>query len=495
MKGSGNVLFITSVFFVCFLLYLALFKNNKYQVSEEFNQIESKEDITNYDDFLDFYNIKDKNELGEILNGNYNEDLTYIYQNNMTLYYSVFSKDSIQHLETQKKFFNISPYFKTHRMNDCPSRDQYLYTHISMDKLANSIPDLNITIDKSKGLSIKDTTLYGPLSHQLGIFPNEHSVFLLFSVRILQKTTENPTIMQIFANNMNNNSFKLEIIGDEIQFDMKELYTVRFIMYYGENVKTSGEIEIKKDNIYLLSYIKNINTIDLILYDMSNKQFVEVFKINLIFPEEKKISSLSNKEIVINEKADLDLSVFAMAIFNQPINDKMYIINHFITEISKTKSEFRNMASAFFISQNIKDAALMCPYDKLTCSACSNIKDFSDMQNIIKNASDECKKQISNYCKINTKSKGCECWAEENNTPSCEIFRGIFDSQDICKIALEKKCFENDINIDNTNNIDSEILKKEKCDNYKKCMNKYIKEDDWSINEDDILVYENIGIN
>lgn len=490
MNGRGNILFITTLFFISFLLYLAFFKN-KNKVTEEFNQIESKEDIKNYNDFLDFYNIKDKNELQEILNGNYNEDLTYIYQNNMTLYYSVFSKDSIQYIGAQKKFYNISPYFKTHTMNDCPSRNQYEYTHIALDQLSNvtSNSEKNVFLDKSRGLDIKDTTLYGPLSHQLGILPNEHSVFLLFSARLLQNSDQNSTIMQIFANNMNNNSFKLDIIGKEIQFDMKELYTVKFIMNYGENTKTSDYVEIKKDSLYLLTYIKNVNTIDLLLYDMSNKNFVEIFKVNLINPQEKKISSLSNKEIVLNTESDLDISIFSLAIFNQAINDKMYIINHFITEIAKTQSDFRNMASAFFYSQTIKEEVLACPYDKITCQACSNITDFSDTQNIINIATDDCKKQINNYCKLNTKSKGCECWAEENKSSSCKIFRSIFDSDELCKLATEQKCFVPEEIIELPRKVDT---KKELCDNYKKCVNKYINPDDWTIDEDNILAYKNI---
>lgn len=489
MKTS--IIIFSIIFFIAFFVYVYMFRPN-INVAEEFNQIDGSKEIQNYDQFLEYYNIRDKAELESLLKGTYNEDLSYIYQNNMTLYYSVFSTESIRNLIT-RKWNNISPYFKTHTMLDCPSRNQYLYTHINLDKLTNSIePDLALKTIMQNGISVKDTVMRGPLSHQLGIVPTNHSVFFLFSARILNNTTENSTLIQIFANNMKNNAFKLDIKGGSILFDTIDSYNVKFDLQYGDSIATSAGIDLKKDTIYLMAYTKNANSIDLVMHDMSTKNFIDIFQIDITSSTDK-ASTLSNKEIVLNNESNLDISLYALAIFNQPINDKMYIINYFLTEISKTTPEFRNMANAFFYAEDAKDKIEQCPYDTSTCAACSDVTNFNDSKNIILQGSEECKQLINGYCSSNIAAKGCECWSDlaKDNT-SCAIFRSIFDGDDeLCRLADEKKCFQKDVSISDTTDVE---IKNKNCAIKKVCVDKYIKDGDWAVNDDYVLEYENISI-
>lgn len=422
------------------------------------NTFEQFEDRTNQDtdyklsfnDFLTKYNIKGKDELKNILSGNYNEDLNYIYNNNLTLYYSIFSKDSLN--LTTYLWKNISPYFTKNVLKECKTRNHMEYTDFVLEKKGD------IIADKIDGLVIKETFLQGPLTHQLGINSINFTYVLLFKIGILEKHDDNLSFFKSYANTISNNALSIEIIGNSIRFDYKDTYTVKFRIDYAgiSEPFISPDIELNRNNVLLLNCVKDKYSIDVSIFDMSTMIKIPIVTINEI----KEIDSniiLSNKEISINQNSNLNIHIYAIALFNQSITDNMYIINYFNNELYKISAEFKTLSSVYLsVEDHDQNKSSSCIYDKIVCDTCDDIIDWNNITSLT-NASKECKTAINDFCKLNTTAKGCECW--QSNSLECQIIKSMFDGTS--NLTL---CTQSNVN-SNIDNFD--------CSIYKDCLKKF----------------------
>lgn len=451
-----NAIIINTVTVLIAAIVLFIFIPSK----EKYENFPNNQLVT-FEDFLKKYNISDETELRSILTGEYNEDLTHIYNSNMTLYYSIFSIKSYQF--TQKKmWYNISPYFENFIMKDCPTRKQIQYTHLNIGNMKIDY------IDRFNGVYVGDTIIYGPPSYQLGFDPNEFTILLLFRFEKLEFSNNNTNIYHIFANTMYNNALDISIINNSIKTDQKGNYTFKLALRFAnDNIITSNDIEVNINNVQMMTVVKDNLNLKLSINDMVNNVEVKVFDITLN-DTHKMDMLLSNKEMCINETSNCHINIFAFAIFNKAIHDKLYLVKYFSIELYKISAEFKLLSGAFLTSQNLINKAKECPYNPITCSICKDVTDWQ--QRDLTKFNQECLSAINDECKKNPALPSCECWSKEKeDSLQCTKFKAIFDkSLDLCPKQEPEK---NELPVTNVEDI--------KCKEFAKCMNNLVDENDW----------------
>lgn len=458
--------------FLMFVIIIYSLLTESYM--EKYENVVGSQTPMTFEDFIKKFNIKDDSELSAILTARYNEDLTDIYNNNMTLYYSIFSVNSYK-LPSEKLWYNISPFFETHVMKDCPTRNQMNLTHIN-----NGNVDIDM-IGRFNGVPINNTTLEGPLSYQMGFEPRGFSVFLLYKFETLTYGQEKDftNIFHIFGNTLYNNAVDLAIVNNSIRFDQKETYTLKFALRYSsDEIIISQDVEVNINNVHLLSFVKDSLNIYVYLNDMNRNTEVEIFKHVLNGEKHKFDLLLSNKKFVINENKKFNCNIFAISVFNQPIIDRLKVIKYFSNELYKISDEFKRLAMVFLSAQMAVKKLSQCPYSKETCEICGSVKDWTDMD--ITKLNKECLSAINKNCSLDPSIRNCDCWEKSQKTNDyCTKYRSIFDSNiDLCP----KK---EDVIIPPT------IVKDTRCDDYLKCINGIIKPLDWSVDNENIKVFEN----
>lgn len=133
---------------------------------------------------------------------------------------------------------------------------------------------------------------------------------------------------------------------------------------------------------------------------------------------------LSNKEFSI-KSVPMTLRTFALyrkaidVSFMQSL--KTYIENRRIT----LNDSYIDLLDQVRQSENRASCALQ---DTSVCSrSCPQVTNWTNMNDIMKNASDGCKAAITTYCTNNTTDPFCNCWLPENeNNASCGVVRSFF---------------------------------------------------------------------
>lgn len=453
------IIIIAFILAAIILVFYTSFQKEK-NIFEKFANTTLEKDETfsmTFSEFLSKYNIKSKEELKMILSGNYNEDLSYIYNENLTLYYSIFSKDSL--ILNNYTWKNISPYFVRNVLKECTFRNHMEYTDIILDKKGD------IITDKRNGVSVNETVLHGPLSHQLGINSLNFTFVILFNLNTIEKSEENLSFIKLYANTISNNGLSIDIVGSSVRFDVKETYTVNFMVRYSGNiVKVSGDVELNMTHNYILYCTKDKTTIELHAFDLTSMTKTNILIINDI-PEIDTNIILSNKNFTINQNSNLHMNIYSLSIFNQSIYDVMYLINYFTIELYKISQEFKTLSSVYLsVETSIEEEPKLstCIYDKVVCDTCDKINDWNNISELI-NATKDCKLAISDYCKMNPGSKGCECWASDS--AECAITRSIFDGT-LTNSNNESACTPSNNEIPNT-------VLKDTCKEFTDCMKKH----------------------
>jgi hypothetical protein len=439
---------------------------------EAYENISPNNQLITFEGFIKKYNIANEEELKDILIGNYNEDLTPIYNSNMTLYYSIFSNNSYKFIN-KKIWYNISPYFETFIMKDCPTRKQIDFTHLNLDNISVE------NIDRFNGVYVADSIIYGPPSYQLGFEPTGFSVIIVFRFEKLEiSTTGNMNIYHIFANTTYNNAIDISIINESIRTDQNGKYTFKLsIRFANDNILISNDIEINIKNVQLISVIKDNLSLNVSIIDMVENVEIKVFQVTLN-EIHKTDMLLSNKNLSINESKNCFINIFAFAIFNQAIIDKMYLIKYFSIELYKISAEFKQLASAFLSSRTISKA---CPYDEKTCRVCNNITDWQNRD--MSKFTPECLAAINEACIKNPALPYCQCWSKANeDSIQCRQYKAVFDrTLDVCP----KKIIAQEI-------VEQEIIQnKNTCDTIVKCMDTILDKDDWDkVDKSYVELYE-----
>lgn len=379
---------------------------------------------------LDEYGFPSVNALKDYINGNYNEDLDKIKEDNsLTLYYSVFSTNSAPE-EHSRVWRNISPYFikPPRAVKDSCSITPYDKTHFEFDE----VPFVN----RNVGLEILSNNITGPLSHQLGIAGNgTFSIFIV--IRFNSFSSNNMMdyeVFKVYGNTISNNAISL-VIGSQplAQTTMgpsgpvpTNVYDVNLNVMFGTHVlavENSTQIDTTKTYMFIIT--KTSKKLSFIMHDLTSTTPEPGLKLIDAVELSEPSVRLSNKEMSINTNRNLNANIYAFGIYNRYLIDDSTLRSYMYTELFKTSDAFMKMARSMLKMQDQVDKIKACPYNSSSVRDACNITDWSDFNNVI-NSTPECKSAIDTYCSKNINDTRCRCWDPLVGTSECKSYMNIF---------------------------------------------------------------------
>jgi hypothetical protein len=330
---------------------------------------------------------------------------------NLKLFYSVFAKDSLE----RTLWHNASP--KQPVDATCPK----------LTKLSLSLQlVIDPVVSKYTGVRLLNNTMVGPMSYLTGLDAN--SDFAFFFMWKPESTSVAPgtsvPIVNTYANTYTNNGFAVELVyRSKTAFEVKATYGSKLQI-------VSDKTEFTNETLCLLTLVKQGATLSAFVNrrDGSAAQMESTLLCNGAVDEGD--ISYSNKEIVINRKATLAGSVYALGLYSRALTETdRYILFAYLAwqldaaqpahlEKVKAKRELLVKVNEFRI----------CPMDATTCAACSGITDWRDVFNVTQNLTDRCREAIHKFCKDNPRHPACSCYVvnSSNYTSStCRSWRNF----------------------------------------------------------------------
>ena len=358
----------------------------------------------------------------------YNETLQSI-QNGMTVYYSAFSKDSYP--TNSNTWYNMSTFFSTPDKS-CPDV-HYDDTHMMFERTPN--------YSKENGFQLGTNRITGPKSYQLGINGNgSYTIFMTININsFITSEQENKfEIFKVFGNTITNTG--VELYFTNVQNTSGNLYSATVNVGIGSQsvssvLDQSSNTLLDGERTYMMVLVKDNNIINLYMYpgidnvttNFQNK--IRVVSNWEVDPNEDIL--FSNKKLSINGHGNIHAKVYNFGIYNKALSETAIgmIFLHTQAELQKTNQLLRDLASTIHsLEQKVEDVK-KCPYDKYVCNTCSDIKDWTNMSNIILNGSPECLSSIDKFCLTNPRNDLCACWNPNNTmsqTTQCKNYIGIF---------------------------------------------------------------------
>lgn len=431
---------------ICLSLYHVIYhiyhtfhsKNVETYVSPDEKQIQYVSPSVS--SFLRESGFDDIENLRKFIKGDYNEDVTEIHEGNrLTLYYSIFSKDSKDMTnEDDKHWRNISNYFK----DSPPSWQSLDYNH---SHLLFKQPPIQ-THDNA--LQLHSNSIIGPPAHLLGINGNGvFSIFILLQFNTFTHFDEPQVLFKLSGNTTQNNGLSLKIDAKKHQKDARVIH-VRFMITFGSDPilysknDATKTVSIDLSKPYLLVLTKNHKDINLNLHDMSidsthNSTTTLIDNAELTDKE----VMFSNKELVINESTAFNGAIFAFGIYKVNLLDESFLHHFLFHQLQKRKRHFIQNAKQIIDFQDEIDQMKACKYDANVCKECLDITDWTDINQLIL-SNQKCKKAIHDFCEVHPNDSKCVCWREDQqNNPACRAFVSIFSG----KPAINVENIDNDI--------------------------------------------------
>lgn len=387
--------------------------------------------------------------LRQFLQGNYEENLqTILYDNALTLYYSVFSTTSLPQAQA-RTWKNISPYFKiAENQNTCKLTPDELHLQFG------DVPYSNRFI----GLELVSNNIIGPESYQMGVQGN--GTFTIFSVLKFNgfppSNTKPYELFKLYGNTVNNNAVSLviqpqpfaaqqqqppappPIVNAEENFIttvpvpvQANTYNVQIDVSFGTQTMQATHnglmnIPITLSNTYMFVLTKTNTKVVLTMHDMTKKgnEHLKLVEAELSDP----VVLLSNKAMSINSDRNLNANIYAFGVYNMNLLDESFLHNHIYQELYKLSDEFLSQAKTISAFQQQLDDTKACPYDKEICEKCKEVTDWTDFHQVLA-ASADCKKAIDEYCAKNTTDPKCKCWDPNTSSGECKSYVNIFRSK------------------------------------------------------------------
>jgi hypothetical protein len=350
------------------------------------------------------------------------EDIT-AFASGLTIYNSCFTKKSFP--TSTRTWYNISNHFESSSCPDIRLSD----THMNFI--------YNPAFSKANGFYLGNNVLNGPMCHQMGITANDSfSVFFSFKfASFVKDPQEELNIIQLFANTVNNNGLKLYIEKDYV-IENDQVKTNMVLQYANTkynvvipplNTAHNYMIAIVKDSLKLIMYFyPNIS-------DLSSTSSLKVVAVDNDIDMNTDVL-LSNKEMVINKNKNLAMNIYNIGFYNKAlqeyhIND---IYNHTQKYLQKSNQILKNFSTQITdLSQQITKLK-SCPYDDATCKLCNGVSNWSDVSNILNNATPECLAGVNTFCKQHPTHEKCVCWDPANSqskADSCKAYVSIFSKE------------------------------------------------------------------
>jgi hypothetical protein len=384
------------------------------------------------DDTLRDYGFSSIQALREFIRGDYNEDLTQIFEDNsLTLYYSVFSYASIP-VQNTRTWKNISKYFVNDKTT-CPNRP-FEHTHLEFSE-----PPY---VNKNVGLETLSNPLSGPLSHECGVQGN--GTFSIFCVMRINGFSSNNSqtydIFKLYGNTLSNNGVSLAIEPQPIAQTANSpngpipthVFNAKMSVLFGSQTLDVSMVSIDTKKTYMFVATKTNKKITLTMHDMSSKTGDPLKLIQDAELTDPTVS-FSNKAFEINKHGNLNANIYAFGMFNLYLVDETRLKTYMYNELFKTSDEFMGIARNILNMQQQIDQLKACPYNPEVCSACTNVDDWTDIQKVL--ATDaECKKAIDVYCSKNLDDPKCKCWDPLNKTNECKSYLNIFRQNNMFQV-------------------------------------------------------------
>jgi hypothetical protein len=276
---------------------------------------------------------------------------------------------------------------------------------------------------EAKGLFLGNNRITGPMSMNLGISGNgEFTIFLICRHDELSLGKSLINIFKIYSNTPNNNglSFNIENITTS------PVQSGNLTLTFDAQKFTSDLIPIDPNVVYLYVIQKRPASLKLTVYSTINPNPVDVIYGKMDTSD----VLLSNRNMCINCFSNWYSYLRAFGIYNVALDtDRMKQIAAYMTsEESKLLESYKQFQDKLKLVQDALDKLKKCPYDTTTCGQCPNIKDWSNMNEILQ-AEKTCKSAIDKYCLNNPTKPICECWNPKSdlyNTVQCSNYRNIF---------------------------------------------------------------------
>lgn len=387
------------------------------------------EDISSMvNNFLREYGFESIASLYDFVSGRYNEDFSPIMEDKtLTLYYSVFSIDSIPK-EQSRRFNNISPYFKDIKDTSCKFLQ---YDNSYLEFIDSPYANRNL------GIELLTNSAVGPPSHLLGMQGN--GTFTVFmALRFNGFSVNNALdyeVFKMYGNTDKNNAVSLTIDALPRSRDINSA-EVRFKLHYSSQngiPTTYGGVDhfqIEYAKPYLIVVTKLNKKISMNIHDLSKDLSLDsTYKLIENVELEEPNAFFSNKAMTINAFDNLNANIFTFGTYNMYIMDESALHHYMYREMYKSSDAFLREARQILSFQKEINNTKACPYDATVCKACSEVKDWTRIGNGVVEASLECRQAIDAYCMENLNDPKCSCWRPANRTSvECQSYLNIFKS-------------------------------------------------------------------
>jgi hypothetical protein len=361
----------------------------------------------------------------------YNENVATI-SNGLVLYTSAFSNNSYS--GTGREWTNLIVPTKT---NTCTT----------------TLPNLNFTqvpsFTKLNGFYLGPNAIIGPMSFQMGFVANE-SFTICFTIKFdaFSKTapTKDIEILKLYGNTMNNNGISLFMKPDYVMEN--EIIKASMVLGFGDLLFDLKINSINTTYTYIFFIVKNALKLSVYAFpnvaEISSTSSLKLTLLNTDIDSSTDVL-LSNKEMMINRNQNLMAHIYNFGVFNKAlmefnIND-VYV--HIQKEIQKNNQMLIDFNKKLADLQAVIDKSKQCPYDQTVCDACVAVTDWTDMTNVLFNASNECLDKINKFCIANPTHNKCTCWNPANimsKTEACKTYKAIFEPAKPPVAPVPAKC-------------------------------------------------------
>lgn len=263
------------------------------------------------------------------------------------------------------------------------------------------------------GFALANSSLTGPMS--MVLLPptlREYTAFCLFQLTGLPAAGTTVSLLNIPANGNNaQNGLTLTLTGAGSGSSVTAAVAVTVgagnPLPCGDGNKAPYTVAFDTGAIYLLSITRQSTHIRVSLFNVESSSLQ--CKPNTILDQAVPDDALlyNNQHVMINaDKAILGniltFGMFDMALVTQ---DEALICSHYqALLLQKTPAMQLALSTAASATQ-----LLACPYDAVTCDACSSVTSWANMFNIADGGS-ACLKAIDTFCTENPTHASCDCY-------------------------------------------------------------------------------------
>lgn len=368
------------------------------------------------------------------------EDIKPISKN-LLLYYTSFN--SLSYTPNTKEWRNIIDTKKT--------KSGELQCNSSM------YFDLLPSYSKVLGFTLGPNKLTGPFSNTLGInFRGQYTILMAFKHGNLKNDTTQfgrIELLKLWANSPNNNAMSLFIEPGSLQFVNNTQFgklMFQYSDYSPVHCKISKDDDLIpiEDNILCFIFIVKLDDKVRVMYMTERNNNVSTLA---EFNVSTSDVTFSNREMAINRFGNWNSNIFNFAIYSNAVSDVAItnIYQHIKNlYVATNDPSYQPVVNKYNQTIDKLNKFISCPFDDKTCKACSTVKEWNDVSQVI-TAPSKCRKAISVFCQKNSTHPFCKCWDKKNdsfNTTSCQTLKKLFDDDSSITLSraeynrLKNKC-------------------------------------------------------